>query len=49
MVCVVATAARGCLLPIGLPIVTIFGRTSCLSKAHICVPTRPAYTVKIVS
>ena len=38
---VVTTAAKGCPLPIGLPKVTISGITSCVSKAHQCVPTLP--------
>ncbi len=40
---VVTTQAIGCPFPIGFPIVTISGTTSCDSKAHI-LPTRPKPT-----
>ena len=41
---VVTTAANGWPLPIGLPIVTMSGTTSCVSKPQKCVPMRPKPT-----
>ena len=38
---VVTTAASGCPLPIGLPIVTMSGTTPCVSNPQKASPTRP--------